>query len=102
MRNRRIWSLFLTVSSLFSYIMVKLPRDHEEWTPYVSTKLPWTPLVPAFGLEEYGIPIPRRNAETWRNFDVVGMVETDYSGSPKDVGEFERDYSCACLSLVKC
>jgi Fe-S cluster assembly scaffold protein SufB len=57
-----------------------LPRDHEEWTPYVSPKLPWTPLTPAFGLEQFGLPIPRRNAETWRNFDVSGLVEQDYSG----------------------
>jgi len=64
----------------------KESRDDPEWTPYVSTKLPWTPLVPAFGLEEYGLPVPRRNAETWRHFDVVGMVETDYSGTPQGVG----------------
>jgi hypothetical protein len=54
----------------------------------VTTKLPWTPLVPAFGLEEYGLPVPRRNAETWRHFDVVGMVETDYSGVPEGTGTF--------------
>jgi len=59
----------------------ELPTDHEEWTPYVATKLPWTPLTPAFGLEEFGLPIPRRNAETWRHFDVSGMVNQDYSGS---------------------
>jgi hypothetical protein len=63
-------------------------RDDEDWTPYVNTKLPWTPLVPAFGLEQYGLPIPRRNAETWRHFDVVGMVETDYSGLVEGLGEF--------------
>eukprot|EP00534_Pseudo-nitzschia_fraudulenta_P000111 CAMPEP_0201126786 /NCGR_PEP_ID=MMETSP0850-20130426/27450_1 /ASSEMBLY_ACC=CAM_ASM_000622 /TAXON_ID=183588 /ORGANISM="Pseudo-nitzschia fraudulenta, Strain WWA7" /LENGTH=681 /DNA_ID=CAMNT_0047395363 /DNA_START=133 /DNA_END=2175 /DNA_ORIENTATION=- len=57
----------------------ELPSDHEEWTPYVATKLPWTPLTPAFGLEEFGLPIPRRNAETWRHFDVSGMVNQDYS-----------------------
>jgi len=57
----------------------ELPIDHEEWTPYVATKLPWTPLTPAFGLEEFGLPTPRRNAETWRHFDVSGMVNQDYS-----------------------
>ena len=62
------------------------PRDDEEWTPYVSTKLPWTPLTPAFGLEQFGLPIPRRNAETWRQFDVAGMVELDYSGKTEGVG----------------
>ena len=66
---------------------VRRDRDDEEWTPYVTTKLPWTPLTPAFGLEQYGLPIPRRNAETWRHFDVVGMINTDYSGVPDDIGE---------------
>jgi len=59
----------------------QLPMDHEEWTPYVATKLPWTPLTPAFGLEEFGLPTPRRNSETWRHFDVSGMVNQDYYGS---------------------
>jgi Fe-S cluster assembly scaffold protein SufB len=63
-----------------------LPRDHEEWTPYVSTKLPWTPLTPSFGLEQFGLPTPRRNAETWRHFDVAGMVEQDYSGITEHTG----------------
>ncbi|GKY94379.1 hypothetical protein MPSEU_000403800 [Mayamaea pseudoterrestris] len=53
--------------------------DDVEWTPYVTTKLPWTPLVPSFGLEQFGIPTPRRNAETWRQFDVPGMIAQDYS-----------------------
>lgn len=64
-----------------------LPRDHEEWTPYVSTKLPWRPLTPSFGLEEFGLPVPRRNAETWRHFDVASMVGQDYSGSCEGNGE---------------
>jgi len=54
-------------------------RESEEWTPYVSTRLPWTPLVPAYGLEEFGLPVPRRNAETWRHFDVPGLINQDYS-----------------------
>lgn len=58
---------------------IELPKDHEDWTPYVSTKLPWTPLVPAYGLEQFGVPVPRRNAETWRHFDVAGMIGVDYS-----------------------
>ena len=56
-----------------------LPVDDPDYTPYVTTKLPWTPLVPAYGLEEFGLPIPRRNAETWRHFDVIGMIQQDYS-----------------------
>ncbi|CAJ1967065.1 unnamed protein product [Cylindrotheca closterium] len=65
---------------------IELPKDDPEWTPYVATKLPWTPLTPAFGLEEFGLPVPRRNAETWRHFDVAGMVEQDYSGTPEGNG----------------
>jgi hypothetical protein len=42
--------------------------------------------MPAFGLEEYGLPVPRRNAETWRHFDVPGMVNQDYSGATEGVG----------------
>ncbi|KAL3908821.1 MAG: hypothetical protein SGILL_008333, partial [Bacillariaceae sp.] len=65
----------------------RLPRDDEEYTPYVSTKLPWTPLTPAFGLEEFGLPAPRRNAETWRHFDVPSLVSQDYSGKCEGTGE---------------
>lgn len=65
---------------------LELPKEDEEWTPYVATKLPWSPLVPAYGLEQYGLPIPRRIAEAWRHFDVAGMVETDYSGTPHGTG----------------
>jgi Fe-S cluster assembly scaffold protein SufB len=71
----------------FFFLKEKLPKDHEEYTPYVSTKLPWTPLVPAFGLEEFGLPIPRRNAETWRHFDVSSLVAQDYSGSCEGTGQ---------------
>jgi len=65
----------------------RLPLEDEEWTPYVATKLPWVPLVPAYGLEQFGVPVPRRNAETWRQFDVVGMVTQDYSNSPDETGK---------------
>lgn len=61
---------------------IEKDTDDEEWTPYVNARLPWTPLVPAFGLEQFGLPVPRRNAETWRHFDVPGMVQQDYSGAP--------------------
>lgn len=65
----------------------KLPKDHEDYTPFVNTKLPWTPLVPAFGLEEFGLPVPRRNAETWRHFDVASLIAQDYSGSCEGTGQ---------------
>lgn len=60
--------------------------DDEDYTPYVTTQLPWTPLVPAFGLEQFGIPIPRRNADAWRHFDVLGMIAQDYSGTVQGHG----------------
>jgi SUF system FeS cluster assembly, SufBD len=62
----------------------KSSRDDPEWTPYVSARLPWTPLVPAYGLEVFGLPVPRRNAETWRHFDVSSMVQQDYSRASMD------------------
>lgn len=90
-------SIKLTVPFYLSFVRIhvfpiyaiqeRLPRDDEEWTPYVSTKLPWTPLTPAFGLEEFGLPTPRRNAEAWRHFDVASMVAQDYSGVCQGNGE---------------
>jgi Fe-S cluster assembly scaffold protein SufB len=60
---------------------VERPAEDAAWTPYVSTRLPWTPLVPAYGLEVFGLPVPRRNAETWRHFDVSGLVRQSYGGA---------------------
>ena len=51
----------------------------EEWSPYQQNVLPTSAILPAYGLEQYGLPIPRRNAEAWRHFDVAGMIGTDYS-----------------------
>jgi len=59
---------------------IEKPVDDEEWTPYVNTRLPWTPLVPAYGLEQFGLPVPRRNADTWRHFDVATMIQQNYAG----------------------
>lgn len=42
--------------------------------------------MPAYGLEQYGLPIVRRNAEAWRRYDVNGLVGTDYSGSVAGTG----------------
>lgn len=68
------------------------PIDDPEYTPFVATRLPWVPLLPSFGLEQYGLPIPRRNAETWRHFDVTGMVNQDYSATNEDTSvELELD-----------
>mmetsp|Transcript_11533 Transcript_11533/g.21553 ORF Transcript_11533/g.21553 Transcript_11533/m.21553 type:complete len:672 (+) Transcript_11533:69-2084(+) len=64
----------------------KLPVGHEDWTPYKETLLPGSPILPSYGLEQYGLPIVRRNAEAWRQFDVTGLVGTDYSGSVAETG----------------
>lgn len=45
-----------------------------------------SPVLPSYGLEQYGLPIPRRNAEAWRHFDVVGLIGTDYSALPTEIG----------------
>lgn len=60
--------------------------EDEEWTPYVSRRLPTSPLYPAYGLETYGLPILRRGAEAWRHFDVNGLLATDYSTVPEGIG----------------
>ena len=60
--------------------------EDEEWTPYVSRRLPTSPLYPAYGLETYGLPVPRRGAEAWRNSDVNGLVSVDYPDRPVGIG----------------
>ena len=45
-----------------------------------------SPVLPAYGLEQFGLPTPRRNAEAWRHFDVAGLVGIDYSCTPTDTG----------------
>lgn len=77
--------------------------EDEEWTPYVSRRLPTSPLYPAYGLETYGLPVPRRGAEAWRSFDVNGLVSVDYSerpvgiGSDYDLTEEEREQVASIL-----
>ena len=60
--------------------------EDEEWTPYVSRRLPTSPLYPAYGLETYGLPVPRRGAEAWKNFDVTGLVSVGYPARPDGTG----------------
>ena len=64
----------------------QLSFGDDNWTPYVSKIQPGTPILPAYGLEQYGLPIVRRNGEAWRQFDVTGLVGTDYSGSVAGTG----------------
>ena len=66
--------------------------EDEEWTPYVTRRLPTSPLYPAYGLETYGLPILRRGAEAWRHFDVNGLIALDYSTRPEGIGS---DYELA-------
>eukprot|EP00566_Odontella_aurita_P007426 CAMPEP_0113570142 /NCGR_PEP_ID=MMETSP0015_2-20120614/24803_1 /TAXON_ID=2838 /ORGANISM="Odontella" /LENGTH=706 /DNA_ID=CAMNT_0000472887 /DNA_START=133 /DNA_END=2253 /DNA_ORIENTATION=- /assembly_acc=CAM_ASM_000160 len=63
-----------------------LTREDEEWTPYFSKPLPGSPILPAYGLEQFGLPVPRKNADAWRQFDVAGMVGQDYSGIAEGAG----------------
>lgn len=77
--------LIITNIILFCYKPV-LSNDDEEWSPYQQNVLIGSPVLPAYGLEQYGLPTPRRNAEAWRHFDVVGLVGTDYSCTPTDNG----------------
>jgi Fe-S cluster assembly scaffold protein SufB len=73
-------------------------RNHPDWTPYVSTKLPWTPLTPSYGLEQYGMPIPRRGAEAWRQFDVNGLVAQPYATLMQcHLGHLDLDHVRASL-----
>ena len=63
-----------------------MEHGDDDWSPYQTNVLTSSPILPAFGLEQYGLPTPRKNAEAWRHFDVQGMVQTDYSGSPEGIG----------------
>lgn len=64
----------------------KYEYGHEEWTPYSSRRLPTSKLYPAYGCERFGLPVCRRGAEAWRQFDVGGLCEVDYSGVVDGVG----------------
>lgn len=75
----------LTKVELIDEPILKYGED-EEWTPYVSRRLPTSPLYPAYGLETYGLPVLRRGAEAWRNFDVNGLIAVDYSSRPVGIG----------------
>lgn len=74
----------------------EVPVGHEDWTPYKMKVLPGSPILPAYGLEQYGLPMVRRNAEAWRQFDVTGLVGTDYSGTVAGTGkDLDLDESTA-------
>lgn len=60
--------------------------EDEEWTPYVVRRLPTSPLYPAYGLETFGLPVLRRGAEAWRQFDVNSLLAMDYSTQPEGIG----------------
>jgi len=77
--------LLLAPVALVDEPVLKYEVD-EEWTPYVSRRLPTSPLYPAYGLETYGLPVLRRNAEAWRQFNVDGLVAMDYAARPTGIG----------------
>ena len=58
----------------------------ENWTPYKGNSRKGTPILPSYGLEQYGLPVPRKNGEAWRQYDVPGLIGTDYFGSPTGTG----------------
>jgi len=64
------------------------PTHHssDEFDPYRMGKLPGSIVYPAYGLETYGLPTPRRKAEAWKTFDVNGLVGADYSLTQNGVG----------------
>lgn len=79
-------------------------RGDDEWTPYQQNFLLDTPILPAYGLEQYGLPTPRRNAEAWRHFDLNSLVNTDYSLVPSDTGSdliLDEDKASDYVSSLK-
>jgi len=62
------------------------PIGSEGWNPYYMGKLPGSIVYPAYGLENYGLPIPRRKAEAWKTFDLKRLVDTDYSETQNGIG----------------
>jgi len=63
-----------------------IPNTSKDWNPYHMGKLPGSIVYPAYGLETYGLPTPRRKAEAWKTFDLKGLVSCDYSETQKGVG----------------
>jgi len=61
-------------------------KGDDDWSRYQINPLPGTPVLPAYGLEQYGLPTLRRSSEAWSKFDVVGLVNQDYSGTPSGTG----------------
>jgi len=66
--------------------VLPIPQSSDDWDPYQMAKLPGSIVYPAYGLETYGLPIPRRKAECWKTFDVPGLVAADYSETQKGIG----------------
>jgi len=83
---------------------IRKPED-EDWTPYSQRTLRETVFVPPYGLENYGIPIPRRGAEPWRHFDVPSLVSLNFGAAPKHAGQtLELDgpttvHANSCLTM---
>lgn len=71
------------------------------WTPFTERHLrvdgvygqeTAKPFTPPPGLEQYGLPILRRQQEAWRHFDIAGMISTTYTTSRKeDTNIFEDE-----------
>jgi len=62
------------------------PITSEVYIPYHMGQLPGSIVYPAYGLETYGLPTPRPKAESWKTFDLKGLVGFDYSETHKGIG----------------
>jgi len=63
-----------------------IPQKSDKFDPYQMGQLPGSIVYPAYGLEKYGLPTPRRKAEAWKTFDVSGLIGEDYSETQSGVG----------------
>jgi Fe-S cluster assembly scaffold protein SufB len=70
------------------------------WTPYTERHLRMDgvlenttakPFTPPPGLEQYGLPIVRRQSEAWRHFDVANMISTAYYTKKVDTNIFQDE-----------
>ena len=53
------------------------------FTRYYQRRLSDTPWLPLFGIEKYGIDMPRRSTKVWKQFDLTGLVQQEYKRLPQ-------------------
>ena len=42
--------------------------------------------MPPFGIEKYGIVMPRKVAKEWKQFDLTGLVQQEYKNLTESYG----------------